>query len=411
MRLNPQIITGTYGDGVHDDTQVIHTALARVAETTAASGQQVPLAGLTGNTLLLPAGAYRISETLKIPAGLTLAGVGWNRPGSVRPFSGLAGSWIITDAETQQNPVAIEGDGAGVRNLAFAVDGQESVPVPGSYPSGPETVLPATVEVTGNSALVEDIFMLNPYGGIRIYGAAQITLRRIFGQPLQYGILIDRSIDTNYIDNIHFWAFWQQTNSKPDDERALYQLKYGRALDLYRCDNPNLSNIFAYGYDRGLSLSASPTPDPTQPGQPIPHKVHLVNADFDSTTSGVYIDAPGLVNADTGDPDLTYLQITNVTMQATQGGNPNPGFVVTERSKYAQIQASNLRICKSLSAAIDIKAPNAQFFGNNIDLERWSGAVALKVDDPTSKAYLGVGFSVPHAGNGQFAFAQTAPTP
>ncbi|MGA3221187.1 MAG: glycosyl hydrolase family 28-related protein [Acidimicrobiales bacterium] len=149
MRLAPQIITGTFGDGVHDDTQVIEAALAQIAETTNAAGQKVPLPGLTGNTVLLPAGAYRITDTLKIPAGLTLAGVGWNRPGAVRPFNGLAGTWIITDAESQQSPVVID-----------------------------------------------------------------------------------------------------KTTSRPEDDRALYQLKHGRALDLYRCDNPHLSNIFAYGYDR-----------------------------------------------------------------------------------------------------------------------------------------------------------------
>ncbi|MGA3221188.1 MAG: hypothetical protein ABSE77_19290 [Acidimicrobiales bacterium] len=98
-------------------------------------------------------------------------------------------------------------------------------------------------------------------------------------------------------------------------------------------------------------------------------------------------------------------------MQAMQGGNPNPGFVVTQPSEYTQIQASNLRVCDSLDAAMEINAKYVRFYGNNVDLERWSGPVGLYLGDSTSQAYLGVGFSAPHSGNGQFFFASTAPTP
>ena len=50
-------------------------------------------------------------------------------------------------------------------------------------------------------------------------------------------------------------------------------LANGTAIWLLRCDNPHISNVFAYNYNRGIRLSSSPAG--------TPHKVHLQNADFD----------------------------------------------------------------------------------------------------------------------------------
>ena len=98
---------------------------------------------------------------------------------------------------------------------------------------------------------------------------------RVFGQPIQFGIKIDNSKDTNYIDTVHFWVYWQDANTP----ESAYQLANGTAIGLFRCDNPLISNVFAYNYNVGLSLSNSPTG--------IPHKVHLVNADFDNCDNRV----------------------------------------------------------------------------------------------------------------------------
>ena len=185
-------------------------------------------------------------------------------------------------------------------------------------------------------------------------------------------------------------------------------------LDLYRCDNPHLDSVtslpmvtivqaepVSFAHTRSDSTRATHTPQ----GPSGQCRLRLNH-------HRCIHRCPGSREPQrTGTPDLTYLQIANVTMQAMPGGNPNAGLLVTERSAYTDIQASNLRICNSLSAAIDIRAPNAQFSGNNIALERWSGPTALNVDDPTSKAYLPAPAFLPYAGNGQFAFAQTGPRP
>ena len=53
-----------------------------------------------------------------------------------------------------------------------------------------------------NNALIEDVCLYNPYAGICINNtAAQAVLRRIFGQPVRYGIMVDQSQDSNYMDS------------------------------------------------------------------------------------------------------------------------------------------------------------------------------------------------------------------
>jgi len=249
-----------------------------------------------------------------------------------------------------------------------------------------------------NCALVEDVLLYNPYGGIYINGSAQAVVRRIFGQPLQYGIRIDRSQDTNYIESVHFWPFWQ-----PTGKLATYQQEQGIAIDLRRCDNPHLSNVFVYNYNIGLNLCESPLA--LEPGQ-TPHKVHLTNADFDSCVTGLCIDAPGSAQ------NLTSIQLANVTTQAPTVSGSSPtgsGIVVTERSTCALIQASNLRVSQSLKRAIDIQADGAQFFGENVMLQDWHGDVAFYLATGAF-AYLGIGFvtfplTSATGGSGHFTFA------
>jgi hypothetical protein len=252
--------------------------------------------------------------------------------------------------------------------------------------------------ITANNALVEDVLLYNPYGGIFINGGAQTTIRRLWGQPIQYGIAIDGSRDTNYIDGVHFWPYWQPI---PGSVAATYQLAQGTAIELFRCDNPHLSNVFAYNYNTGLSLASS--------AAGMPHKVHLVNADFDRCITGVRFNCPGQ------EGNRGALQMANVTMQSPVGaGVPvGNGIWVQQTSAYAFVQASNVRISNSGGAAIGIDADNVQFYGENISLENWHGDVGFYISSPSSSAYLGVGFAfspggTPYGPAKQFHLAQVS---
>jgi Pectate lyase superfamily protein len=380
-----QIVTGTHGNGHDDDSKVINGFLQHA-----------------NGVVFLPAGTYLVSDSLDIPPGVTLLGAGWSWPGAVQPLPPLRGTWVIAQVNARFSPIVVR-DGGGVRNLAFAVDGQHTPTAqPNSFPD-----LNAAIHVLGSDALVEDVFLANPYVGVYIDGVGRVTIRRLYGQPLQHGIVIDRSLDTNYIDNIHFWPYWQRL----DGPQAQFQQQQGRAIELYRCDNPHLSNIFVSNYDQGLSLRLSPGANP-HPGQPIPHKVHLVNADFDSTTTGIYISAPGV------EGDLTFVQLANVTMQAPSAGpkQQHPGMWVDKAASYARVHASNLRVSNSLASAMQIDAPNVHFSGENVHLQQWASGTGLVVNDGSSHAFLGAAFSArgpnkAYDGRGKFHFAQTGGAP
>ncbi len=371
---------GAKGDGSTDDANAIRAAIAA-----AAPSQSNP----SGNTVFLPAGNYLVGSTLTVPAAVTVQGCGWNTPGAGHPF---LGSWIFVEAGASFSPVAIAGNGGAVRNLGFNVYNQS----PTEQPASAEPMI--LISGRGaNNALIEDVCLYNPYAGIYINNtAAQAVLRRVFGQPVRYGIMIDQSQDSNYIDSVHFWPYWQPMGSTV----GAYQVANGSAIVLLRCDNPHISNVFALGYNIGLALSSSPgSPGPGN----IPHKVRLVNADFDGCVTGIYIDSPGQAG------NLASIQMTNVTIQApgVAGAPAGHGIWVRETAAYAKIQASNVRVSQSGQHAIHIDTPNATFYGENISIENWHGDCGFNITDGSSGAWLGVGFAytpggTPYAPGRQF---------
>jgi hypothetical protein len=368
---------GAKGDAVTDDAGAIAAAIAAAA----------PASAPTGNTVFFPAGRYLVKSGLSVPPGVVLQGTGWNTPGA--QVNTFAGSWIFVEAGAGFSPVTVAGSGGSVRDIAFNVPDQST--------SGAPAPAQPMVHITANNALIENIFLYNPYGGIFLDGGAQAVIRRIFGQPIQYGIAIDRSRDTNCIDGTHFWPYWQPDNTAP----AAYQLANGTAICLYRCDNPHLSNVFAFNYNKGLSLSSSPAGGP--------HKVHLVNADFDGCVTGLHIASPGQAGS------AATIQITNVTVQSPSrpGAPVGHGFWVEAAAAYAMVQAHNLRVSNSGLDAIRIDADNVSFYGDNVSLENWRGNEGLGIASGSSFAHLGVGFATsaagtPYSPKSQFRMARLA---
>ena len=367
---------GAAGNGSTDDTAAITAAIAAAAPSTAP----------TGDTVFLPAGKYRVSSTLTVPPGVTLRGAGWNTPGA--QVNVFAGTWIYVEEGAPFSPVSITGSGGAVCNMGFNVFNPNDA-------GAPATAQPM-VHVTGNNALVENICLYNPYAGIFLDGAGQAVIRRIFGQPLYYGILIDRSYDISYIDYVHFWPYSHPVNTGP----AAYQLANGTAIVLYRCDNPQLSNIFALHYNRGLSMSGSAA------GRP--HKVHLANADFDGCVTGIHMNsANGQGNAS--------LQMANVTTQApsVSGAPAGHGIWVEATAPNTMIQVSNLRVTNSSLNAIRVDADNVSFYGENVSLENWQGDSGFYIGSRSSFAYLGMGFATtaggtPYAPKSQFRLPRPA---
>ena len=117
-----------------------------------------PSSAPTGDTVFFPAGRYLVSSGLTVPPALTLQGTGWNTPGS--QVNTFAGSWIFVEAGAGFSPVTIAGSGGAVRDLAFNVPDQSTNGAPASAQP--------MLRITANNALVEDVCLYNPYGGVYI---------------------------------------------------------------------------------------------------------------------------------------------------------------------------------------------------------------------------------------------------
>jgi hypothetical protein len=157
--------------------------------------------------------------------------------------------------------------------------------------------------------------------------------------------------------------------------------------------------VFAFNYNKGLSLSSSSTG--------IPHKVHLMNADFDRCVTGIHIGAPGAPGS------AATIQMVNVTIQSPTGpGVPaGNGIWVEAAAAYAMVQASNVRVSNSGLNAVRIDADNVMFFGENVSLENWRGNGGFYIASRSSFAHLGVGCTpgdAPYSPGSQFRRAQLA---
>ena len=346
---------GAAGDGKTDDTHAIDLAIAAAA----------PASAPTGGIVFFPPGTYLISSPLTVHPGMTFQGAGWNTPGAETNV--FAGSWIFVTTDAGFSPILLQGSSGAVRNLGFNVTNQ--------FTSGPPDNAQPMISVTGANSLIEDVFLYNPYDGILVTGTGRAVIRRVFGQPLRSGIQIDNSEDTNYIDTIHFWSFWQTSG-----DAWSYERNNATAITLLRCDNPHISNIFASNYNVGLRLARS------QYG--VPHKVHLVNADFDDCMTGIHVNCPSQSG-----PDQVALQAANVTMQAPgDAGATSYGVWVEAGPSSTLVQASNLRATDHGANAIRIDAENVSFYGENISLENWKGDTGFAIAGSNSVAYLDVGF-------------------
>jgi hypothetical protein len=222
-------LPGALGNDTGDDGPAIQRALNAAATA-------------KGGIVFVPAGRYRLASGITIPEGVTLEGSGWNRnPGNP------VGSWLHVVA-TNFVPVTMTGDGPGLRGLAFLHD--QPVPGPGWAP----LAYPYAIEIVGNSteAHVRDVLLLNPTNGLRQRvnpgeAAGRIYIDRLWGQPLQRGIEINRVADVMYVTNVHFGPIWSI-----DQNVFNYTLGNGWGIVSYYNDHPNFENIFLFYYQLGL---------------------------------------------------------------------------------------------------------------------------------------------------------------
>jgi hypothetical protein len=136
----------------------------------------------------------------------------------------------------------------------------------------------------------------------------------------------------------------------------------------------------------------------------MPHKVHLVNADFDDCMTGIHVNCPSQNGG-----DQVALQVANVTMQAPADATAGSyGIWVEAGPGNTLVQASNFRATDCGANAIRIDAENVSFYGENISLENWKGDTGFSITGSNSLAYLDLGFVAQSSAPGTKTFSPSS---
>jgi hypothetical protein len=232
---------GAVGDGKGDCTGVFQELLNDAGK-----------AG--GGVVEVPAGQYRISTGLSIPANVTLQGIYRVPPTSgPRPIANLSGSVLFAYAgrgSTQGEPfIRLAGNNAAIRGfiIAYPEWSQTNVP-PVPYP-------PCILSRDTDNVGVQECCLLNPYEGINFVRAHRHLVRNVTGYPIKRGIFVDECYDIGHIENIHFWPFG--VSYDPKNEYCKWINTQGVAFELARTDWHYIHNTFCFGYGIGYKFSKS----------------------------------------------------------------------------------------------------------------------------------------------------------
>jgi len=213
---------GAVGDGVTDNTQAFKAAMDKAA--------------LTGGTVNIPAGQFRIEGVLTIPDGVCLKGIA-------------------------EGPVSANPD-RGTMILAFAGrDNEESSPfitlMNNSILKGlsiyyPEQVIsdvrsyPWTIQIKGSRSSIIDVNLVNSYNGIDCgtHYHGQDYLRNIYMCALRRGVYVDRTVDIGRMENIHIHpGSWFEMGA-PAEPIHDYQVNNLEGFIIGRCDWQYMVNCF-----------------------------------------------------------------------------------------------------------------------------------------------------------------------
>ncbi|MGC9327882.1 MAG: glycosyl hydrolase family 28-related protein, partial [Candidatus Hinthialibacter sp.] len=227
---------GALGDGVVDDGPAIGRALDAAAK-----------AG--GGEVFLPAGKYRIADSLSVPSGVTLRGV-WQAPHHADQAWGTA-LLAVGHRGDEKGPALIQlAPSSAVKGLTIYYPDQRLDDV---------QPYPWAIQGRGMHGSVIDVTLVNAYQGID-FGTHRNELhyiRNVYGCCLRRGIYIDGCTDIGRIENVHFnphyWARAQVDDAeRVKDFRGLidYLNTNAEVFIFGRTDWEYVHNTFAFGFDK-----------------------------------------------------------------------------------------------------------------------------------------------------------------
>lgn len=232
---------GIAGDGERDDSAAIQSALDAAAE-----------AG--GGTVRLGVGRFRLDQAIRVPRGVTLAGV-WEAPHHAEIGRGTVIE-AYADNGNPAGPALISlTQSSAVKGLTFFYPEQR---LPEAVP------YPWTIQGSGMHGSVIDCTFVNAYQAIS-FGPAHNELhliRNCFGSPLKAGVRVDNCTDIGRIENVHFNPhYWARTDapnkpSWPDIRNYLWENLV--AFEFGRTDWEYVHNTFCYGAKVGYKFVQTP---------------------------------------------------------------------------------------------------------------------------------------------------------
>ncbi|HOM50020.1 MAG TPA: glycosyl hydrolase family 28-related protein [Phycisphaerae bacterium] len=231
---------GIRGDGIHDDSAAIQQALDEAART--------------GGTVQLGVGRYRLDKPIRVPQGVTLAGV-WEAPHHAEIGTGtIIEAYAGKGSESGPALITLTQSSA-VKGLTFFYP-EQKLPEPFAYPW--------TIQGTGMHGSVIDCTFVNSYQAI-FFGPENNELhyiRNCFGCPLKAGVRVDNCTDIGRIENVHFNPhYWARTNAPnrpkwPDLSKYLWENFV--AFEFGRTDWEYVHNTFCYGAKVGYKFVKTP---------------------------------------------------------------------------------------------------------------------------------------------------------
>ncbi|MFQ3549107.1 MAG: hypothetical protein SNJ70_05100 [Armatimonadota bacterium] len=101
---------------------------------------------------------------------------------------------------------------------------------------------------------MEDVFLLNPYKGIKIVNSPNVLIRNVYGQPLKVGITVDYCCDICRIENVH----WNLYFTGLDTPLTRWFRENSTAFEFGRTDWQYCTNLFSYGYNKCFRMYKAP---------------------------------------------------------------------------------------------------------------------------------------------------------
>jgi hypothetical protein len=317
---------GIVADGTTDVTAAIQTAL-------------ISIDNLGGGVLFLPAGNYKVSGTLTIPARVALRG-DWQKPVPGNPVAGTILQAYAGRGDENGTPFIELSGSSGVNGITIW------------YPEQlPTDIQPYPPTFHGGGNTLENVTFVNSYIGFTTYRegtTARPFVRNVYGTPLKTGIEYDCLADIGRIETVHFspdyWAGSGLANAPTAGQHEAWIYNNGTGMMVRRIDWSYSCYVTVEGYSIGFALRPSRYDGKVPNGQS--YMFNLLNC-----KTGVYIEASAYAG----------YQFTRFNIQGAQTGvYLGTGATETDMFHTCTINASGDAIFSEGSAKVMMMSCNIQ---------------------------------------------------